>query len=74
MNQAKSNKPNISVKHIIKIKIQRCMMMYVLYTMEEAEKKIQDHINEIIKDCDHANFDKLPGLIEALKIIMENKD
>ena len=49
-------------------------MMFVLYTMEEAETKIQNRINEIIKDCDHANFDKLPGLIEALKIIIENKD
>jgi Txe/YoeB family toxin of Txe-Axe toxin-antitoxin module len=49
-------------------------MMFVLYTMEEAETKIQNRINEIIKNIDHANFDKLPGLIEALKIIMENKE
>ena len=50
------------------------MMMFVLYTMEAAETKIQNRINEIIKNSDHANFDKLPGLIEALKILMENKE
>ena len=49
-------------------------MEIVLYTIEKAETKIQHRINEIITNSDKANFDKLPGLIEALKIIMENKD
>ena len=49
-------------------------MEVVLYTIEKAETKIQNRINEIINTCDHANFDKLAGLIEALKIIIENKD
>ena len=49
-------------------------MVIILYTMEEAETKIQNRINEIIKNNDHVNFDKLPGLIEALKIIMESKN
>ncbi|WP_428908212.1 hypothetical protein [Niallia sp. Krafla_26] len=49
-------------------------MEIVLYTIEKAETKIQNRINEIINTGDRANFDKLPGLIEALKIIMENKN
>lgn len=49
-------------------------MEIVLCTIEKAETQIQNRINEIINTCDHTNFDKLPGLIEALKIIIENRD
>jgi hypothetical protein len=49
-------------------------MELVMLTIEEIETKIQHKINEIIKNNDQTNFEKLPGLIEALKIIIESKD
>jgi hypothetical protein len=40
---------------------------------EEAEIRIQNRINDILKNNDQSIFEKLPGLIEALKIIMDCK-
>jgi hypothetical protein len=45
-----------------------------LFTIEEAETRIQNRINEILKANDQPNFEKLPGLVEALKIILEYKN
>ncbi|MBM7652559.1 hypothetical protein [Neobacillus cucumis] len=44
-----------------------------LLTIEEAVTRIQSRINEIIKNNDQANYEKLPGLIEALKLILDCK-
>jgi hypothetical protein len=49
------------------------MEIAILFTIEEAEAKIQNRINDIIKNKDSLEFDKLPGLIEALKIILDCK-
>ncbi|WP_181833107.1 hypothetical protein [Bacillus taeanensis] len=49
-------------------------MEFVLFTMEEAEEIIQKRVNEILKNNDTINFEKLPGLIEALKIITDYKE
>lgn len=39
--------------------------------IQKAEEVIQKRINEILSKNDQVNFDKLPGLIESLKIIKE---
>jgi hypothetical protein len=39
--------------------------------LKKAEEVIQKRINEILSKNDNVNFDKLPGLIESLKIIKE---
>lgn len=49
------------------------MEIFVLFTIEEAETKIQNRINDILKNTDQSNYEKLPGLIEALKIILDCK-
>ena len=49
------------------------MEIVVLFTIEEAETRIQNRINEIINNNDQTNYEKLPGLIEALKIILDCK-
>lgn len=49
------------------------MDIVVLLTIEEAETRIQSRINEIINNNDKANYEKLPGLVEALKIILDSK-
>lgn len=40
-------------------------------SLEEAGEQIQKRVNEILHDNDTGQFDKLPGLIESLKIIRE---
>jgi hypothetical protein len=41
------------------------------FLLSKAEEVIQKRINEILSSNDQVNFDKLPGLIESLKIIKE---
>lgn len=39
--------------------------------IEVVEEFIQKRFNEILENSQKENFDKLPGLVEALKIIKE---
>ncbi|MCT8138340.1 hypothetical protein H1D32_11615 [Anaerobacillus sp. CMMVII] len=39
--------------------------------IEVVEEFIQKRFNKILENNEQENFDKLPGLVEALKIIKE---
>jgi hypothetical protein len=40
-------------------------------TLEIVEEFIQKRFNKILENNELENFDKLPGLVEALKLIKE---
>ncbi len=40
-------------------------------TIELVEEFLQSRINEILLKSEAENFDKLPGLVESLKLIKE---
>ncbi|WP_180994099.1 hypothetical protein [Bacillus sp. Marseille-P3661] len=37
-----------------------------------VEKLLQDRINKILQNKEIENYDKLPGLVESLKLIKDN--
>lgn len=49
------------------------MEFFDQFTIKEVEIRIQNRINDILKNNDQSNYEKLPGLIEALKIILDCK-
>jgi hypothetical protein len=42
--------------------------------LEEIEKLLQDRINQILLYNEVENHDKLPGLVESLKLIREYRN
>jgi hypothetical protein len=41
-------------------------------TIEEVEEILQKRINQILQNNEKENYDKLPGLVESLKLIKEH--